>query len=227
MYTRENTRTYGDAIYCNIFRCTRHSSGPAIEKRLLGVLFFPRCADVCFHRTKHRGGVYSAKLPKKRRKLDCLYYSPLAFDKYGCKCKTGSGSARPETRFIHIHPARARIGVTYLAKFLPSRQSHSINSERTYLACVLSTYGTRVHTHTHITRMRARTYVFYPCVERGTEFTARLSSLEYLVKYFTHREIFTHYIHPSFNEGVYSFNHYYRGGAVCRDGRISLYAATH
>lgn len=113
--------------------------------------FFTRCADVCFHRAKHRGSVYSAKLPKKRRKLDCLYYSPLAFDKYGCKCKTGSGSARPETRFIHIHPARVRIGVTYLAKFLPSRQSHSINSERTYLAWVLSTYGTRtVHAHTHV-----------------------------------------------------------------------------
>lgn len=158
MYTGENTCTYGGAIYCNIFRCTRHSSGPTIEKRLLGVLFFSRCADVCFHRAKHRGGVYSAKLPKKRRKLDCLYYSPLAFDKYGCKCKTGSGSARPETRFIHIHLARARIGVTYLAKFLPSRQSHSINSERTYLAWVLSTYGTRaVHIYTHVCT-RARTF---------------------------------------------------------------------
>lgn len=173
------TRTYGDAIYCNIFRSTRHSSGPAIVKRCQASFFFSRCADVCFHRAKHRGGVYSAKLPKKRRKLDCLYYSPLAFDKYGCKCKTGSGSARPETRFIHIHPIRARIGVTYLAKFLPSRQSHSINSERTYLA----------HTHARA-RALAR---FCPCVERGTEFTARLSSLEYLVKYFTHREIFTHY----------------------------------
>lgn len=78
----------------------------------------------------------SINLPKKRRKLDCLYYSPLAFDKYGCKCKTGSSSARPETRFIHIHLARPRIGMTYLAKFLPSRQSHSINSECIYLACI-------------------------------------------------------------------------------------------
>ena len=111
---------------------------------------------MCFHRAKHRGGVYSAKLPKKRRKLDCLYYSPLAFDKYGCKCKTGSGSARPKTRFIHIHPACVRIGVTYLAKFLPSRQSHSINSERTYLAWMLPTYGTRaVHIHA---RMHTRTF---------------------------------------------------------------------
>ena len=147
---------------------------------------------MCFHRAKHRGGVYSAKLPKKRRKLDCLYYSPLAFDKYGCKCKTGSGSARPKTRFIHIHPACARIGVTYLAKFLPSRQSHSINSERTYLAWMLSTYGTRAVTYTHVcTRIR---FLF---IERGTKFTTRLFSLEYLVKYFTHREIFTHYIHLS------------------------------
>lgn len=140
---------------------------------------------MCFHRAKHRGGVYSAKLPKKRRKLDCLYYSPLAFDKYGCKCKTGSGSARPETRFIHIHPARARIGVTYLAKFLPSRQSHSINSERTYLVLRMG----RAHMHT----LRVHARIRFLSIERGTEFTARLSSLEYLVKYFTHREIFTHY----------------------------------
>lgn len=138
------------------------SSGPApaIEKRLLGVLFFSRAAPMCVsvERNIARGRcVPRAKLPKKRRKLDCLYYSPLAFDKYGCKCKTGSGSARPETRFIHIHPARARTGVTYLVKFLPSRQSHSINSERTYLARVR--IGRARHAYTReCARIR-----FYPC----------------------------------------------------------------
>lgn len=143
-----------DAIHRNIFKNTwSRPCGSAIEKRLPDVLFFAlffsffsitclffhRAAPMTrFHRPGEtsRGCVRRAKLPKKRRKLDCLYYSPLTFDKYGCKCKTGSGSARPETRFIHIHPARACIGVTYLAKFLPSRQSHSINSERTYLAWV-------------------------------------------------------------------------------------------
>jgi len=134
------------------------------------------------------GGVYRAKLPKKRGKLDCLYYSPFAFDKYGCKCKTGPGSARPETRF-HSYSSRprARIGVTYLAKFLPSRQSHSINSECTYLPRAATCARARSrHVHVRVCVCARR------CISRGLP--RRLSSLcEYLAKYFTHREIFTHY----------------------------------
>lgn len=164
---------------------------------LLDVSFFSLRFDVCFRRAKHRGGVYRAKLPKKRRKLDCLYYSPFAFDKYGCKCKTGSGSARPETRFIHIHPARARIGVTYLAKFLPSRQSHSINNERTYLAWMLSTYGTRApRIHIDRTQMHALTHVFVRARRVRGVLRAVVFPREYLAKYFTHREIFTYYTPP-------------------------------
>jgi len=72
--------------------------------------------------------------------------------------------------------------VTYLAKFLPSRQSHSINSECTYLPWPL--------------RVRARVCRCADgCISRGLP--RRLSSLcEYLAKYFTHREIFTHYTPP-------------------------------
>jgi len=68
---------------------------------------------------------------------------------------------------------------------------------------MLSTYGGARGARIYA---RACAHIRFLSVERGTKFTARLSSLEYLVKYFTHREIFTHYIHISLNEGVYSFN---------------------
>lgn len=119
-----------------------HSSGPAsadwktVARRSRSLFFFflaRMCASVERNIARGRRCVPRAKLPKKRRKLDCLYYSPFAFDKYGCKCKTGSGSARPETRFIHIHPARARCWCD-VSREISSITTVTFNQQRTYVS---------------------------------------------------------------------------------------------
>lgn len=165
--------------------------------------------------------MYRTNLPKKRRKLDCFYYSPLAFDKYGCKCKTGSGSARPETRFIHIHLARPRIGMMYLAKFLPSRQSHSINSECTYLAWMLPTCrmprAIRIRAH-----MRAFAYTI-SSMRMYEAYRAVVYSREYLAKYFTHRGIFTHYSSPGERGCIFIALVIIIGGTARQPNSKSLY----
>jgi len=69
MYTRENRRTYGDAIYCNIFRRTRHSSGPAIEKRLLGVPFFFALRQCVLPLSETSRGCVQCKATEKEEKI--------------------------------------------------------------------------------------------------------------------------------------------------------------
>jgi len=141
------------------------------------------------------GGVYRAKLPKKRGKLDCLYYSPFAFDKYGCKCKTGPGSARPETRF-HSYSSRprARIGVTYLAKFLPSRQSHSINSECTYLPRAATCARARARGTCMCACVRVRAQMYIAGFTAPVVFPLRIFS----EIFYTSRDFYALYASPLF-----------------------------
>ena len=69
MYTGENTCTYGDAIYCNIFRCTRHSSGPTIEKRLLWRPFFFALHRCVLPPSETSRGCVQCKATEKEEKI--------------------------------------------------------------------------------------------------------------------------------------------------------------
>lgn len=69
------TRTYGDVIYCNIFKreYVALTSGPtpAIEKRLLGVLFFFRAMSMCASTERNiaRGRCVPCKATEKEEKI--------------------------------------------------------------------------------------------------------------------------------------------------------------